>query len=116
MRKCGSIRIEDPATRSLAQRIIACLLLLFVVFMVVNPICECHDHMDNLRHLGSHGFLVTLLLVVCAGISLVKLLRILSINALCSILRNPQSIAIPGRTSVVAAFTSLSGPPLPLRI
>lgn len=58
---------------SRAQRIVACLLLVMVVvFLVVNPLWECHDHLDNLRHLGPNGVLLIILLLACAGITLFK--------------------------------------------
>lgn len=46
-----------------------------VGFLVVNPLWECHDHMDNLRHLGPNGILGMFLLFACAGITLFKSLR-----------------------------------------
>lgn len=61
---------------SRSQRIVACLLLVMVIaFLVVNPLWESHDHMDNLRHLGPNGILVMFLLFACAGITLFKSLR-----------------------------------------
>jgi len=72
----GSIQAHSRTRLSRGQRIIACLLLVMVVaFLVVNPLWECHDHMDNLRHLGPNGILVMFLLFACAGISLFKSLR-----------------------------------------
>lgn len=61
-----------PAKISWKQRILALLMLLLTFFLVINPLWECHDHLDDLRHLGPHGLLVILLLVACAGISLLK--------------------------------------------
>lgn len=80
---------------SLGQRIVACFLLALVVFLVVNPLWECHDHLDNLRHLGSNGFLLIVLLVACAGISLLKSLHWFSLNLLRgSLLLRPQSFSM----------------------
>lgn len=59
----------------MSRQIIAAGLLLVVAFIVVNPLCECYDHMDNLRHLGSHGILIVLLMVALAGISLLQSLH-----------------------------------------
>ena len=72
----GPTKANPPARLSRGQRIVACLLLTMVVgLLVVNPLWECHDHMDNLRHLGPNGILVMFLLFACAGISLFKSLR-----------------------------------------
>lgn len=69
----GSIQAHSRTRLSGAQRIVACLLLVMVVvFLVVNPLWECHDHLDNLRHLGPNGFLLIILLLACAGITLFK--------------------------------------------
>jgi hypothetical protein len=68
-----SIYAESATRLSREQRIVAFLLLTMVVaLLVVNPLLECHDHMDNLRHLGPNGILVMFLLFACAGICLLK--------------------------------------------
>ncbi len=70
------IHAGSPTRLSRGQRVVACLLLVMVVgFLVVNPLWECHDHMDTLRHLGPNGILVMFLLFACAGITLFKSLR-----------------------------------------
>lgn len=84
--------------------------------MVVNPIFECRDHMDNLRHLGAQGFLTILLQVVCAGILFIKLLSRLSLDVACSLLRTPLSVAVGRPAFGSAVFATILGPPLPLRI
>lgn len=69
----GSVPAHFRTRRGQGQRIVACLLLVMVVaFLVVNPPWECHDHMDNLRHLGPHGMLMIFLLFACAGITFFK--------------------------------------------
>lgn len=116
MRNSSHQRIETPTTHSLRQRIVACFLLVLVLFLIVNPIWECHDHLDNLRHLGSHGILIILLLVACAGLSLLKSLRWLSWNLLCSILLGCKARAVV-RLAVQKPFCALVPDlPLPLRI
>ena len=61
------------ARRPRVRRLLAGLLLvLVVVLLLVNPLWECHDHMDNLRHLGPHGILVLFLLFACAGMTLFR--------------------------------------------
>jgi hypothetical protein len=58
------------------RRWIAGLLLgLMITLLVLNPLWECHDRLDNLRHLGPHGFLVMFLLFACAGITLFQAIR-----------------------------------------
>lgn len=117
MNKRGTMKTRAQASLCLGQRIVACLLFAIVVFFVVNPVWECHDHMDNLRHFGSHhGFLVILLLVACAGISLLKSLRWFSLNLLRVSLFSPQLFAIP-RQSCDKLRRILTGDLLlPLRI
>jgi len=51
------------------------LLAMMVTLLVLNPLWECHDHLDNLRHLGPNGFLVMFLLFACAGMTLFKAIR-----------------------------------------
>lgn len=68
----GKARRSASKLCSLAQRLVAFLLSLLVMVMVFDPIWECHDHLDNLRHLGPHGLLLIVLIIACAGISLIK--------------------------------------------
>jgi hypothetical protein len=70
------MRSGTHGSPSWAQRVVACLLLSLVLILIVNPIFECHDHLDNLSHLGSRGVLVTLLLVASAGTTLVRSVRL----------------------------------------
>lgn len=115
MKKQCSMRTRSVGL-SRGQRLIACVLLLLVVFLVINPLCECHDHMDNLRHLGAHGFLATLLLIVSAGIALTKALRWIHLKVSRVWLMSPQLLVI--HRQAFDKFSSLLGGdlPLPLRI
>lgn len=114
----ASIQAHSRTRLNRSQRVIACLLLVAVVaFLVVNPLWECHDHLDNLRHLGPSGVLMIFLLFACAGITLFKsscwfFLAGLGISRL-----NLQSLA-PHRRNVPAIIRSVSFSdlPLPLRI
>jgi len=91
----GSIQAQFQARRSRGQKIVACLLLVMVVgFLVVNPLWECHDHMDNLRHLGPHGMLMILLLFACAGITLFKSCSSFRFIGLRTLPFNPQLLAM----------------------
>lgn len=85
------IHAHSAIRLSRGQRIVACLLLVMVVgFLVVNPLCECHDHMDNLRHLGPNGVLMMILLFACAGITLFKSLRWFRVGVLRGLPLSPQ--------------------------
>lgn len=72
MQKMHSIRMAPTAKISWKQRILGCLLLFLAAFLAMEPLWECHDHLDNLIHLGPHGVPVILLLIACTGISLLK--------------------------------------------
>ena len=61
-----------------------------VAFLVVNPLWECHDHLDNLRHLGPNGVLLIILLVACAGITLFKSLCWFRLTGLRTLLQCSQ--------------------------
>lgn len=115
MRNHNHPRLETLATRSLRQRIVACLLLLLVVFLIVNPIFECHDHLDNLCHLGPHGFLVILLLAACAGLGLMVSRR-WSPDVSYSVIRRFQTPALFPRASHRRPSALSSEPHLSLRI
>ena len=99
---------------SFAPRIIAFLLLSLMTFMVVNPIFECQDHLDNLRHLGPHGVLVILLVVALAGVSLLKSVRSLLVCFISSIAICLEAVAVLRPTLAHFAFSLApeSGPPL----
>lgn len=107
-------------TCSLAQRMIAFLLSVLMLVLVFDPLWECHDHLDDLRHLGAHGLLLVLLIIACAGISLLKTFNFLPPN-FASILFGgalPQRPS-PGRVDSSAAFAiaaDYGAAPLPLRI
>lgn len=66
------MRRSASSKRTFAQRLVAFFLSVLLVIMVVDPIWEIHDHLDDIRHLGAHGILLILLIVLCAGISLLK--------------------------------------------
>lgn len=94
----GSIQAHSQTRSSRIQRVIACLLLVMVVaFLVVNPLWECHDHLDNLRHLGPNGVLLIILLLACAGITLFKSVWWFRLTGLRSLLPDPELID-PRRT------------------
>lgn len=112
----GSLLSHAPDRPSWVQRIIACLLLILTITVIVNPLWECHDHLDSLRHLGPHGILMIMLSVACAGLCLLKSLRWLSLSVLYSILRSLRTFDVVSLVShkPLCAMTSMS--PLPLRI
>lgn len=90
----GLIPAHFRTRRSRDQRIIAgVLLVLVVVFLVLNPLWECHDHMDNLRHLGPHGMLMIFLLFACAGITLFQSCCLFRAAGLRTSLLEPQRSA-----------------------
>lgn len=72
----GKTRHSAGRARTLAQRLIAIALSLLMVVMIADPLWEMHDHLDDLRHLGAHGVLLVLLIVLCSGISLLKSIAI----------------------------------------
>ncbi len=111
-----TLRNQAPDRPSWVQRIIACLLLIFAVTVVVNPLWECHDHLDGLRHLGPNGILVIMLVVACAGLSLLKSLSWLSLSMLSLILRSSRTFAIVPLVSHKPFCALTSDLPLPLRI
>jgi hypothetical protein len=87
----GSIQTHSQTRSNWTQRVIACLLLVMVVaFLVVNPLWECHDHLDNLRHLGPNGVLLIILLFACAGITLFKSFCWFSLTGLRTLQLSPQ--------------------------
>jgi len=91
----GSIQAHFRTRFSRTQRVVACLLLVMVVaFLVVNPLWECHDHLDNLRHLGPNGVLLIILLLACAGITLFKSLCAFGLAGLRT---SPLSLHLCGR-------------------
>lgn len=90
----GSNQANSRTRLSRCRRFVAFLLLVLVVaFLVVNPLWECHDHMDNLRHLGPHGMLMIFLLFACAGITLFRSLCWFSLSALRTLRLAPQLYA-----------------------
>ena len=88
--------------------------------MVFDPLWECHDHLDNIRHLGAHGLLLILLIIACSGISLLKSFTLAPPNLASIILRgaSPERPS-PGHLdpSAILAVAAAHGPAaLPLRI
>ncbi len=112
----GSLRSDAPDRPSWVQRVIACLLLILAVIVIVNPLWECHDHLDSLRHLGPHGILMIMLSVACAGLCLLKSMRWLSLSVLYSILQSLQTFAVVPLVSDKPLCATASELPLPLRI
>lgn len=101
---------------SRGQRLIACCLLLLIVFMVVNPLCECHDQLDNLRHFGAHGLLVILLLVACAGTALTRALRSMDLESLGVLRMLPAALEAGQRVAHKLPRLLPYSLPLPLRV
>lgn len=91
MRKRAPLRTN---TASPSRRWVAYVLLAAVVFLVVNPIFEAQDRMDNVVHFGSNGFLLIVLLIACAGAMLLKSLLWISPNTLGVFLPSPQTSAM----------------------
>ena len=114
MRMRESNQTRKQGAFSFAPRVIAFLLLSLTTFLVVNPIFECQDHLDNLRHLGPHGVLLLLLVVGLAGVSLLKSVRSLLICFLSSIAIRLKAVAIvrPRLAHFAFSLAPESGPPL----
>jgi hypothetical protein len=114
-RRCTH-RTKFATTLSWKQRIVAWLLFVVAVFLVIDPLWECHDHLDNLRHLGPHGMLVILLLAACASISLLKTFQWLGLVLVATIagrLRPWVALRALSRTTPLPAFAPT---PPPLRV
>jgi hypothetical protein len=113
-------RHSNPAHRRqrlvMAQRWLAMLFLIAVVALcVVDPIVECHDHFDNLRHMGPGSLLTVTLLFACAGTLLFLTVRVLRIL----LLRYAAVLeGVCTRISRMAAMAPLLFPPgtLPLAL
>ena len=116
MKRRRSKAMAVAAGLSWKQRVIACLLLVLAVFLVINPLWECHDHLDNLRHLGPHGVLLILLLVACAGVSLIKSFLWSALFLPTSTDRALRSSAVSWHPIERAAITAFTAQPPPLRI
>lgn len=114
MRMRAFIQMMMKGAYPFAQRTIAFLLLGLTSFLVINPIWECHDHLDTLRHLGPHGALVILLMVALAGVSLLKspqwLLLFVRWNVAGMIAS--ASISLPVSAELLSPLVPESGPPL----
>ncbi len=108
--------IQTMMTRacSSARHIVSFLLLTLVTFVVVNPIWECHDHLDNLRHLGPHGVLMILLTLAVAAVLLLKAACRLLVRFHEAVSMRIESVAVIRPISSVFAWLPLldSGPPL----
>jgi hypothetical protein len=104
----------------MAQRIVAFLLSMLVIFLIIDPLWECHDHLDNLRHLGAHGILLILLVVACSGISLLKSFSVAPPNFSSMLLRGAALFRpSPGCVEHAASLIAAAAPGaagLPLRI
>ena len=99
---------------SFFRQLIAGGLLLMIAFFVVDPLWESRDHLDNLRHLGPHGVLFLLLLVACAGITLLKVMRWLSPLCLGPIrfLLRPDNPVAPSAAAISPISLAVTPPPL----
>lgn len=96
------------------RRVIAFLLLSLVTFLVVNPVWECQDHLDNLRHLGPHGVLIILLTAAVAALPLLKTAGLLLACLFSATALWAECVAILRSAAVEAARPAapLTGPPL----
>ena len=88
------------------RRTVAFLLLSWVTLLVIDPIWECRQHLDNLRHLGPHGVLLVMLIVALAGVTLFK--SVPSLLACCL-----ASIAIAARSLARHPLASAACSPAP---
>lgn len=116
MRMRAFIQVMLKGAHPFTQRTIAFLMLAMVSFLIVNPIWECHDHLDTLRHLGPHGVLIILLMVALAGISLLKSPRWLLLFVRWNITGVIASLAIPLPLSAELKSPLVPEPGPPLRI
>ncbi len=92
-------------------------MLLLSLFLVIDPLWECHDHLDNLRHFGPHGALMIVLVVACAGIILLKsksALGLLLLRIVAALLR-PIALARASAACIITTLAFATLPP-PLRI
>lgn len=109
-----------PKKCSLAQRFVAFLLTLLVAVLVFDPLWECHDHLDDIRHLGAHGVLLILLIIACSGISLLKNFTLAPPSLAGIILRGTLPDLLPagpvGASAVLATVAAPGSAGLPLRI
>ena len=114
----GPIQRNSPTRPSRVQRVVARVLLLMVVaLLVVDPLWECHDHLDNLRHMGPSGILVIALLFACAGIMLFRSLCWSHLGGLRTLPFDPQLFSAPLPHACSAAPSIVSADLLlPLRI
>jgi hypothetical protein len=116
----GKARRPASTMCSLAQRFVAFMLSLLIMVVVIDPIWECHDHLDDLRHLGPHGLLLFLLIVACAGISLIKTFILAQPNLGTKMLGGaPQQRLSAGRMApcaILASAADSGSAVLPLRI
>uniref|UniRef100_A0A7V5CSE2 Uncharacterized protein n=1 Tax=Acidobacterium capsulatum TaxID=33075 RepID=A0A7V5CSE2_9BACT len=110
-----SHRAKAHAGTSWVQRLLACGMLLLAAFLVLDPLWECADHLDDLRHLGPHGMLIILLLVACAGISLLKTFQWIGLLLHCVAARLRPFALSRQISACIPAPVCVASPP-PLRI
>lgn len=116
MRRMRPKRMASATKPSWKQRIIATLLLALSLFLILDPLWECGDHLDDLRHFGPHGALLFVLIVACAGILLLKsksTLGPLFLSLIAAILQPLRAACSASRSISTLAFSTL---PPPLRI
>ncbi len=97
------------------QRIVALLLFVLLSLLVIDPLWECHDHLDNLRHLGPHGMLVVILVIACASISLLRVFQWLGLLLSVTAGRLRSMAVLPGMSHGAPTAAFAATPP-PLRI
>jgi hypothetical protein len=108
-----SHRAKAHTSTSWVQRLLACGMLLLAAFLVLDPLWECADHLDDLRHLGPHGMLIILLLVACAGISLLKTFQWIALILRCVAARlRPFALSRPVSACIPSPVCVASPPPL----
>lgn len=116
MQRMRPNRNASSTIPSWKQRILACLMLLLSLFLVLDPLWECQDHLDDLRHFGPHGALMIVLIVACAGILLLKSKNALGLLLLPLIAGMLQPLAAAHATTRSIASLAFATLPPPLRI
>ena len=116
MRRMQSNRTKLATLLSWKQRMVALLLFALLSLLVIDPLWECRDHLDNLRHFGPHGLLLVLLIVACAGISLLKSFLWLGLLLLAIIAGRLRPMIVLAGLPHGTPIPAFAAPPPPLRL
>jgi hypothetical protein len=116
MQRIRSNRTKLATLLSWKQWIVAWLLFGLLSLLVIDPLWECHDHLDDLRHFGPHGLLLVLLIVACAGISLLKSFQWLGLLLLSIIAGRLRPMIVLAGLSHGAPVAAFAAAPPPLRV